>query len=213
MNYLQKYQQKLGLTPDGVIGPKTARAMMADLGITSKLFFAHLMGQIAHESGLYLNDRESLNYNSAGLLNIFRTYYLPRPDLVKKHARTKTQKADQKAIANFVYANRNGNGNVASGDGWKYRGIFGLQLTGRTNIIAFIQSLGLPLDTDPDTLLNDPRTYFLAGKFWFEKNGVDKLCIAYDEACITRISKRVNGGINGLEDRIAKTKAMFKAVG
>lgn len=213
MNYLQKYQAYLGLNPDGVIGPKTAAAMMKDLGITDKVYFGHLIGQIAHESGLYTNARENLNYNEAGLLNIFRKYYASRMDLVKKHARTKAHPADQQAIANYVYALRNGNGNEASGDGWKYRGIFGLQLTGRTNIVGFIKSIGLPPDTDPDTLLDNPRNYFLAGKYWFETNGVNALCTSTSKQCIEKVSRRVNGGINGLDDRIAQTNKVFKSIG
>lgn len=207
MNYLQEYQKRLGLMPDGKVGPKTAQAMMSDLGITDKLFFAHLMGQIAHESGLYTHARENLNYNEAGLLNIFRKYYVNHPALVDSHANHPSR------IANYVYANRMGNGDEASGDGWKYRGIFGLQLTGKTNIQAFMKSIGLSPLADPDTLLNDPRNYFLSGKFWFRQTGVDKLCNSTNETCILAVTRRVNGGTNGLDDRIAKTKGMFAALG
>lgn len=205
MNYLQKYQQQLGLNPDGVLGPATATAMMKDLGITDKLFFAHMMGQMAHESGNFEHGRENLNYSEPGLLNIFRKYYTPA--LAAQHAR-KPEK-----IANHVYANRMGNGSEASGDGWKYRGIFGLQLTGRSNIVAFIKSVGLPEDTDPDTLLDNPKYYFLAAKFWFESNNVDKLCTASHKDCITKVSRRVNGGDNGLSDRITQTNKIFKVLG
>ena len=214
MNYLKQYQAKLGLVADGVIGPKSAAAMMNDLGIDNKLVFAHLMGQIAHESGLYTNARENLNYNEAGLLNIFKKYYSPYPGLAAKHSRKPM------LIANHVYANRMGNGNEASGDGWKYRGIFGLQLTGKRNIQEFIQYLGLPPDTDPEALLSDPKNYFLAGKFWFEKNGANELCTATTEQCILRVSRLVNIGNpystampHGLDGRIAHTKTMLKSVG
>ena len=206
MNYLQKYQDQLGLRPDGVLGKMTAAAMMKDLGITNKTFFAHLMGQIAHESGLYKNARENLNYSEAGLLNIFRKYYKDNRGLASKHARQPAK------IANHVYANRMGNGNEASGDGWKYRGIFGLQLTGKDNICDFLKYVGLPTDTDPDTLLDNPKYYFLAGKFWFEDNGVDKLCTSESNTCITIVSKRVNGGTIGLDDRIVQTKKIFTAL-
>jgi putative chitinase len=207
MNYLIEYQKYLKLTPDGVIGPNTAKAMMADLGVTDKLYFGHLIGQIAHESGLYTNARENLNYSEAGLLNIFSRYYKSKPGLAKAHAR------NPKKIANYVYANRLGNGDEASGDGWKYRGWGSLQLTGKANIQAFIVSLGMPPDTDPESLLSNPRNYFLAGKFWFESNGVNKLCKSSDKTCITTISKRVNGGTIGLDDRIAQTSKIFKVIG
>jgi putative chitinase len=205
MNYLVEYQKLLGLTADGVMGPNTAKAIMADLGITDKLLFAHMMGQVAHESGLYKNARENLNYNAAGLLNIFKKYYTQ--DLAKKHERK------PEMIANHVYANRMGNGDEASGDGWKYRGIFGLQLTGKDNIQAFISYLGLPINTAPDSLLDNPKNYFLAGLYWFTKNGVDKLCRDTSDACILGVTKRVNGGTNGLEDRKVQTHKMFKALG
>jgi putative chitinase len=214
MNYLKAFQEQLGLTPDGVIGPKTAKAIMADLGITDKLVFIHLMGQIAHESGLYKNAREDLNYSQAGLLNIFRKYYANQPVLAAKHARK------PELIANYVYANRMGNGDVTSGDGWKYRGIFGLQLTGKTNIQTFLKYLGLPLDTDPASLLGNPRNYFLAGKFWFEQNNVNSLCTSTNSDCILKISRKVNIGNtatkaipHGLEDRMAQTKLIANAIG
>ena len=214
MNYLQRYQEYLGLVPDGIIGPKSAAAMMKDLGITDKLFFAHLIGQMAHESGLYRNFRENLNYDEPGLLNVFRKYYRGRPNLAKQHARK------PQAIANYVYANRMGNGDVASGDGWFYRGAFGLQLTGKDNFLQFFKYAGLPPDTDPDSLDDNPRMYFLAGKFWFVKNGADKLCTSTKDSCIMQVSKKVNLGDeestakpNGFADRKQQTKAIFRAVG
>lgn len=204
-NYLVEYQKQLGLEADGVFGRQTAAAMMKDLGITNKLFFGHLMAQIAHESGMYRNARENLGYSAAGLLNIFKKYYTP--ELAEAHAHKPEQ------IANHVYANRMGNGNVASGDGWKYRGIFGLQLTGKDNIQAFIRHLGLPEGTDPESLLGNPRNYFLAGLYWFTENGVDTVCTSITDTCITAVTKRVNGGTNGLEDRKALSRKMFKALG
>lgn len=207
MNYLIEYQKQLGLTNDGIMGPNTAKAMMADLGITDKLFFAHMMGQVAHESGLYKNARENLNYSESGLLNIFRKYYAKEPARLKNHTR-KPEK-----IANYVYANRMGNGDEASGDGWKYRGIFGLQLTGKDNIQSFMRHIKVDPESDPELLLNNPKNYFLAGKYWFEKNGVDKQCVSTSMSCITAVTKRVNGGTNGLEGRIVQTKLMFKALG
>lgn len=214
-NYLVEYQRQLGLTPDGAIGPKTTRAIMEDLGITDKLLFAHAMGQAMHESGLWTNFRENMNYGEAGLLNIFGKYYKPHPGLAEKHAH------NPQKIANYVYANRNGNGDEESGDGYKYRGIFGLQLTGRANIVPFLVSIGLPSDTDPDALKNDYKAYFQAIFYWFKKNGADKLCTGTSNACIDAVGKKVNRGnvlpktplaINNAERR-EYTKAMFKSVG
>ena len=212
MNYLVEYQRALGLDPDGKIGPNTAKAMMADLGITDKLLFSHVMGQVAHESGLYTNFRENLSYSSEGLQNIFRKYYTPQ--LADKHAR------HPELIANHVYASRMGNGDESSGDGWKYRGIFGLQLTGKTNIQEFLAHIGLPIDTDPDSLKDNPKAYFQAAFFWFEKNGANKLCTSTSNDCILNVSRKVNIGNtkttaipHGFDYRKAKTQSMFKALG
>lgn len=206
MNYLQKYQKQLGLESDGIIGPKTAKAMMLDLDIKDKLVFIHLMGQMAHESQSFNKARENLNYSEAGLLNIFRKYYANMPALVKVHANR------PEAIANYVYANRNGNGNENSGDGWRYRGIFGLQLTGKSNITKFMNYVGLDENMNPELLLSNPRNYFLAGKFWFVDNNVDALCTAMNNKTIIAVSKKVNGGINGLEDRLYQTKKLHNAL-
>lgn len=215
MNYLKAYQQKLGLVPDAVLGPKTAAAMMDDLGVTDKLLFAHAMGQAMHESGLWTNFRENLNYSEAGLLNVFRKYYAGRAGLAKKHARNSV------VIGNYVYANRNGNGDEASGDGYKYRGIFGLQLTGKGNIVPFLVSMGYPADTDPDMLEDDAKAYFVAIFYWFKKNGADKLCTSTSSSCMTAVGKKVNRG-NTLaktppalhnDERIAYTKQVIRALG
>jgi putative chitinase len=204
VTYLQKYQEVLGLKPDGVIGKMTAAAMMKDLGITDKLFFAHLIGQMAHESGNFTHARENLNYSADGLIKTW-------PARFNKSNAWQYHRQPEK-IANKVYAGRMGNGDESSGDGWKYRGIFGLQLTGKDNITRFMKSIGVQPNTDPETLLADPRNYFLSGLFWFKDNGVDKLCTSITDDCIKKVSKRVNGGYIGLDDRIAKTKAIYKAL-
>ena len=214
MNYLAEYQKQLGLAADGIVGAKTAQAMMHDLGITDKLYFAHLMGQIAHESGQFSAGRENLNYSEEALLRVFPKYYKGSPGLAKQHAR------QPERIANHVYANRMGNGDEASGDGWRYRGIFGLQLTGKDNIVAFMKSIGLSERTNPDDLLDDPRNYFLAGDFWFRQNNAVKLCTGTSDDCILTVSRKVNIGNtkttampHGLDDRIKQTRALFKALG
>lgn len=215
MNYLQKYQSVLGLDPDGKLGPKTAAAMMVDLGITDKLYFAHMIGQVAHESGGFIHDRESMNYSAQGLANTWSKYSSTGVRGGPYNSLAKRLERKPEAIANNVYGSRDdlGNRGEASGDGWKYRGIFGLQLTGRDNIQEFIHSLGLPIETDPESLLSDPKHYFLAGDFWFKHNGVDKLCKSTSRDCIVAVTKRVNGGTNGLADRIAQTQKVFKALG
>ena len=215
MNYLQKYQQKLGLDPDGIIGPKTAKAMMNDLGITDKLFFSHVIGQVAHESKGFTCFREDLNYSAQGLANTWSKYSASGKRGGTPNALAKKLARNPEAIANDVYGGRKdlGNRGATSGDGWKFRGAFGLELTGRANINKFFELIGVPVDTDPDTLKDDPKIYFQAAFFWFDDNNVSKLCINTSTSCITTVTERVNGGINGLDDRIVKTKKVFKALG
>jgi putative chitinase len=215
INYLKKYQQDLGVEPDGKIGPNTAKAIMADLGITDKLLFAHAMGQAMHESGVWTNFRENMNYDAPGLLNIFRDYYKPFPGLAEKHARK------PEAIGNHVYANRNGNGNEASGDGYFYRGAFGLQTTGKANFLELFEFCGLPADTNPDDLTDNYKAYFQSIFFWFKKNDAEKLCCGTSDEDITDVGKKVNRGnakkttkpAHHNDERIAYTRLMFKAVG
>lgn len=206
MSYLTEYQKKLGLTPDGVMGKNTAAAMMEDLNISDKLFFAHLIGQMWHESAGFVYGRENLNYQADTLMKVWPSRFKTK-DMALKYAK------QPEKLANYVYAKRMGNGDEASGDGWKYRGIFGLQLTGKTNIVKFMKSIGLSELTDPETLLDDPRNYFLAGVFWFKDNGVAAMCTSKTDECIKAVSKRVNGGTHGLEDRMVKTKKMFAILG
>lgn len=200
MNYLQKYQEKLGVSPDGVIGPITAKAMMVDMGIDDPYHFCYLLGQMAVESAHFTAGRENMNYSAQGLANTWARYSSngrrggPPTLLARKLAH------NPEAIGNNTYAGRNGNGDKDSGDGYKYRGIFGLQLTGKANIIPFILYLGLPDDTDPDSLLGDPRNYFVAGKFWFDKRSLWKYCKGTNSSTILAISRAVNLG------RISTTK-------
>jgi putative chitinase len=215
MNYLVEYQKQLGLDPDGKIGLNTAKAMMADLGVTDKLLFACVMGQAMHESGIWTNFRENLNYNAAGLLKVFKKYYVGHPGLAEKHARK------PEVIGNYVYANRNGNGDEASGDGYYYRGAFGLQTTGKANFLELFEYCGLPSDTDPESLRHNYKVYFQSAFFWFKKNDAEKLCKGTSDAIITDIGKKVNRGntkpttepAHHNDERIAYTRKMMKAVG
>ena len=210
MNYLQKYQRELRLNPDGIIGPKTATAIMDDLGIKDKIYFAHLMAQIDHESAGFSLSRENLNYSAKRLAAIwpkrFSAFGEPN-ELAYKLAR------NPQAIANNVYANRLGNGNESSGDGWKYRGFGGIQLTGKTNIQNFFKSIGVSVNLDPDEILGNPKNYFLTGKYFFETNGIDKHCTSISDKCIEIVTRKINGGLIGIADRKEKTKYMAKVLG
>ncbi|MCK9369761.1 glycoside hydrolase family 19 protein [Candidatus Dojkabacteria bacterium] len=207
MNYLIQYQKSHNLTPDGVVGPGTAKVMMEELGIQSKIAFCHFIAQIQHESGSFTAGRENLNYSADALSKLFGKYF--------KTISPNTVARQPEKIANIIYANRMGNGNISSGDGWKYRGNAGLQLTGRANHELFFKSVGLPLDTDPNVILT-PEYYFSSAKFFFDTNHLWQYCGDKSNACILKISKAINlGSVNakgtpiGLEAREQLTHTLF----
>jgi putative chitinase len=142
---------------------------------------------------------ENLNYSDKGLNGIFKKYF-PTIASTAGYAR-KPEK-----IANKVYANRMGNGAEASGDGWKYRGRGPIQLTGKDNYTAFAADVKRPdVLKNPDLVVGELA--FESALWFFRKNGL--LAVAdkgVTDAVITQITKRVNGGTHGLDDRLKKTK-------
>lgn len=207
MNYLQVYQQAHGLDPDGVIGKNTAATMMQDLGIQSMTQFCHFIAQIKHESSNFRAGRENLNYSADALKKLFGKYFTQGE--LFHYAR------HPEAIANRIYGNRMGNGPESSGDGWKYRGTGALQLTGKNNCQAYFKDAGLPLDTDPDILLQ-PEHYFKTAKWFFDTNKVWQYCTDQSRECIVQTSKKINLGNAlakrdpiGLNERIELTNSLF----
>jgi putative chitinase len=168
-----------------------------EFDITNPFRLAHFLAQCAHESGNFKFTRENLNYSEQGLLKVFPKYF------DKNTAKLYARKPEQ--IANIVYECRLGNGNRNTGDGFKFSGRGFLQLTGRVNYKAFGDFIGVDLISNPDLVATK---YALTSAAWFfEKKGLWKICDqGVDEATIVAVTKRVNGGTNGLADRISKTK-------
>lgn len=160
-------------------------------GIDSPLRMAHYLAQVFHESQLLKRTDENLNYSADGLLRTFPRYF--NAELAKEYARKPER------IANRVYASRMGNGTEASGDGWRYRGRGYIMLTGRENYERFAKSDVCTEDVvrQPDALMRFPLNQVVAGWFW-ERNGLNALADSDDCDAITR---RINGGTNGLADR------------
>lgn len=226
MNYLQRYQTLLGLQPDGIIGPASAKAIMEDLGIENKLFFAHMMGQGKVESNNFTAFRENMNYSKIErLVDVWPTRFStnrkasgePNEDCI----RVFNSPERGKAIANFVYGGREdlGNRGKDTNDGWFYRGGMLIQTTGRTNWLNLFQYLGYPLETDPDSLKDDVRAYFRSAVHWFEKNNAVKLCNKTSHDCILNVGRKVNLGNTATpnkphkwEDRQSATLSLFKAL-
>jgi len=151
---------------------------------------AAFIAQIAHESGGFNFVRENLNYGAKGLMTTFRKYF-PDEEIAKRYERK------PEMIANRVYANRMGNGDEASGDGFKYRGRGLIQLTGKNNYTAFSKAIGKTIDEAVAYLETPAGAVSSAGWFW-DVNRLNRFCDADDFVMLTR---RINGGTIGLADR------------
>jgi putative chitinase len=201
MNGLEALQQKIGVTPDGAFGPGTLKAAMNYFQMTPERA-AHFFGQTAHETGGFKAFTENLNYGAPGLLGTFKKYFADQ-------ATAAAYARNPEKIANRVYANRMGNGDEHSGDGYKYRGRGALQLTGKDNYQAFANYLNnQDIMDDPDLVADEFA--FESAMFFFEKNKLWAICDqGVNDATITQISKKINGGTLGLDDRLEKTKKYY----
>ena len=200
---LKSLQERAGVAADGAFGPGTMKAGMTLLKLTP-IRAAHFFAQTAHETGGFKAFSENLNYSASGLQGIFGKYF--PGTLEESYAR------NPEKIANRVYADRMGNGNEASGDGWKYRGRGALQLTGKANYKAFADYLGKQeIMETPDLVAT---TYaFESAMFFFDKNKLWSICDqGVNDAAILALTKRINGGTHGLDDRMAKTKKYYEYV-
>ncbi len=195
---LANLQQKIGVTADGAFGPGTLKAAAAYYKL-NKNRAAHFFAQTAHESGGFKAFSENLNYGAKGLTGIFRKYF-PTDALARQYERQPMK------IANRVYANRMGNGDEASGDGWKFRGRGALQLTGKSNYQAFADYIGRPDVMDnPDLVAGE--LCFESALWFFDRNKLWSICDqGINDAAIVQLTKRINGGTHGLDDRRIKTK-------
>jgi putative chitinase len=167
---------------------------MEKFEINTPLRLAHFLAQCGHESGGFRLVKENLNYSAKGLMGIFKKYF-PTEALAKQYER-KPEK-----IANKVYSSRMGNGDEASGDGAKFCGRGFIQLTGKTNYQAFFKSISADINTDPTLVAT--QYPLLSAAWFFNKNGLHKIADGgATTAVVTSITKRVNGGTIGLDDRI-----------
>ena len=200
---LKSLQAKIGVTADGAFGPGTMKKAMEFYKMTP-VRAAHFFAQTAHETGGFKAFSENLNYSAQGLQGIFGKYF--PGNLEESYAR------NPEKIANRVYASRMGNGDEKSGDGFKFRGRGALQLTGKDNYAAFAKYLNKPeIMTNPDLVAT---TYsFESAMFFFDKNKLWEICDkGINDAAILALTKRINGGTHGLEDRNQKTKKYYEYV-
>ena len=193
-----KLEKLKGHIPDSVIAqiPDTA----AKFGITTNLRLAHFLSQCGHESGGFKAVSENLNYSADGLVKIFGKYF--NATTAAGYAR------NPEKIASKVYASRMGNGNEASKEGFKFRGRGYIQLTGKENYTKFGKFIGEDIASNPDLVAT--KYPLASAAFFFNSNGLWTICDkGADDATVTAVTKRVNGGTIGLADRIKHFKEYY----
>lgn len=185
--------------PKGVIDQ--IPQVMEKFKIDTPVRLAHFLAQCAHESGNFKFMTENLNYSAKGLMGVFKKYF-PTEAIAKQYER-KPEK-----IANRVYASRMGNGDEASGEGAKFKGRGYIQLTGKQNYSAFDKVVDEDILAQPELIATK---YPLLSAAWFWDSR--KLNALADGGAtnqvVTSITKKVNGGTHGLEDRISKFKLFY----
>jgi putative chitinase len=187
-----------GHIPDAVLVqiPDTA----AKFNITNNLRLAHFLSQCGHESGGFKAVSENLNYSADGLKKIFGKYF---PGNLNESYAKQPEK-----IASRVYGNRMGNGDEASKEGYKFRGRGYIQLTGKANYTKFTQFIGEDCVSNPDLVAT--KYPLASAAFFFDSNKLWAICDrGADDATVTSVTKRVNGGTLGLSDRIKHFKEYY----
>lgn len=179
--------------------------LFPDYDINTPRRMAAFIAQCAHESGGFMVLKENLNYKAASLRKIFPKYF-PNDQIAQEYA-SKPNK--QEAIANRIYANRMGNGDEASGDGFRYCGRGLIQLTGKSNYQSFADSLEMKVEDVPEYLATFEGAAQSACWFW-ESNNLNQWA---DKGDILTLTKRINGGVIGLEDRIKHYEHALHVIG
>lgn len=165
---------------------------------------ASFIAQCGHESGGWRVFSENLNYSAKALDAIFGKYF-------KRAARdSEPYHRQPEKIANVVYANRMANGDTASGDGWKYRGRGPIQLTGKANYSAFAEDMDVDVLDNPDRVSEDKEIALMSAIWYWNKNKLNRYA---DSGDIKTMTKRINGGYIGLEDRIHHWKEALHMLG
>ena len=193
-------QAKCGATPDGAFGPNTAKAIMKHYDFTP-LRAAHILGQCSHESAGFKRTKESLYYSTPERIQAVWPSRFPTVEDAVPYIKNTAK------LAGKVYAGRMGNETEEQAAMYIGRGF--LQLTGHDNYRAFASDMRLPeVITDPALVEEDYA--FETALWFFNKNGLfDIADEGVTEDTIKRITKRVNGGYHGLEDRITQTVKIY----
>lgn len=202
MSAIKQLQEKIGVTPDGVFGPKSIKAFM-DYFKLSKEQTANFLGQCYHETGGFKLFSENLKYSKDRLLKVFPKYF--------NESNAKDYAMNPEKIGNRVYANRMENGAEKSGDGYKFRGRGALQTTGRANYQALANNLKDPsIMENPDQVAD--KYAFESAMFYFTKNRLWGYSESVSDSCIKNLTRMINGGYNGLDDRKAQTLRIYNLI-
>ncbi|MBD9680033.1 glycoside hydrolase family 19 protein [Pseudomonas sp. PDM18] len=192
-------QQLLRILPNarpvaGVFVP-ALNAALAEWRIDTSVRIAAFLAQVGHESAQLTRCVESLAYSAQRLAVVWPRRFRAADGSPTAFARDIAYQPER--IANLVYSDRNGNGPEKSGDGWRYRGRGLLQVTGRANYAAVAKGLDAPLLDQPQ-LLAEPVWACRSAAWWWNVNGLNALS---DEGHFEAITRRVNGGVSGLDER------------
>ncbi len=233
---VKKWQESNGLKADGVVGDSTWEKLFTSIvqpvfvqnvgeirleklkghvpdvvlsqipdvierfNCNTSLRLAHFLAQCGHESGGFKAVTENLNYSADGLRSIFGKYF--PGNLSNSYAK------NPEKIASRVYANRMENGDENSKDGWKFRGRGYIQLTGKGNYTKFTKFIGEDCIANPDLVAT--KYPLASAAFFFDSNKLWSICDkGADDATVTAVTKRVNGGTLGLADRIKHFKEFY----
>jgi len=200
-NIFMNLEKLKGIIPDSVLSQ--IPEIMTKFQINTPFRLAHFIGQAQHESGNFKLVKENLNYSGDRLKVIFPKYF--------KNKDVALYNRNPEKIANLVYGNRMGNGPENTGEGYKYHGRGFIQLTGKDNYKAFAASIGEDVVSNPDLVATK---YALASAAWFfSKNGLNTIADkGVDTNTITTITKRINGGTIGLEERSHNTTKIYNLI-
>jgi len=174
---------------EGYLEPLNTVAEYYDMN-TNPARLAGFLAQTAHESGGYTAIKENLNYSAKGLRGTFGKYF-PNDEIANQYAKKPER------IANRVYGNRMSNGPEESGDGYRFCGRGLIQLTGRANYTKFAQDLGMSIE-DTIAYLETPNGAVASAGWFWDNNKLNQYC---DSGDFVTLTKRINGGTIGLEDR------------
>lgn len=185
---------------DAVTWAAALTPAMAEFEISTPTRVAHFLGQLAHESIELTRREENLNYSSRRLIEVWPKRFNAVSAEMYAHSPEK--------LANYVYAGRYGNGDEASGDGWRYRGRGPMQLTFRSNYAAAGKGIGLTLEEQPDLVL-DPKVGARTAAWYWHDKGLNALA---DVGKLEAITRAINGGVLGLADRTRNVARAFEVL-